>query len=110
VSEVPPVRREIIVEAEPHTAFTVFTDGIGRWEPPTAVAFIWHPGRAAQQASHVEVTFKPAETGRTLVTLVHSGWEGYEDPAAARADYDQGWPIVLDRYGTAVDGALDGEP
>jgi len=137
VSTVPPIRREILVDANPATAFEVFTERLGhwwplaelsvygagatvaftdgqiiersadghaavwgtitRWEPPEAVAFSWHPGRSAERASHVTVTFAAA-TGQTRVRLEHSGWEAFADPAAARAEYDQGWPRVLDRY------------
>jgi uncharacterized protein YciI len=141
VSTVPPIRREILVDAGPATAFEVFTDDIGRWwpvgevsvygaggtvtlanqeiversadghsalwgtitrsEPPIAVAFTWHPGQTADRASHVEVTFAPAgdqTAPQTLVTLVHTGWDSFDDPAAAQAEYDQGWPVVLGRY------------
>ena len=137
MSTVPPIRREILVDADPQTAFEVFTARIGRWwpleehsvygasatvafedgrlversadgqaavwgavtrwEPPTAVAFSWHPGQPAERASRVEVTFAAAD-GRTLVTLEHAGWEVFADPAAARAEYDQGWPAVLAGY------------
>jgi uncharacterized protein YciI len=139
--ELPPIRREILVDADPATAFEVFTARLGRWwplaelsvygdgaavsfdggqiiesaadgrtavwgtvtrwEPPDAVAFSWHPGKPAEQASHVEVTFTAA-AGQTLVTLQHTGWEVFADPAAARAEYDHGWPMVLERYGDAV--------
>jgi uncharacterized protein YciI len=146
VNAVPPIRREILVDADPAAAFEVFTGGIGRWwpldelsvhgkdatvsftessagsfadgqiiersadgetavwgtvirwEPPDAVAFSWHPGQPAERASHVLVTFAAAEPGRTLVRLEHAGWEAFADPAAARAEYDHGWPLVLDRY------------
>jgi uncharacterized protein YciI len=149
VSTVPPIRREILVDAGQETAFEVFTDDIGRWwpvtdfsvfgaggtvslanqeiversadghsalwgtitrwEPPVAVAFTWHPGRTADQASQVEVTFTAVDApagaaagtpaGRqTLVTLVHTGWDRFSDPATARGEYDQGWPVVLGRY------------
>lgn len=142
MTTVPPVRREVLVEAAPAVAFEVFTDGIGRWwplaelsvhggragsvafvdgvivertgsgenavwgtvtrwEPPGVVAFSWHPGRPADVAGLVEVTFAAVEGG-TLVTLRHSGWESYADPAAARAEYDHGWPTVLGRYGGEV--------
>ena len=137
MSTVPPIRREILVDADPAVAFEVFTAGIGqwwpleehgvhgkggavafedgrlversadeeaavwgtvtRWEPPTAVAFTWHPGRPAERASYVAVTFG-AEGGQTLVRLEHTGWEAFDDPAAARAEYDHGWPLVLGRY------------
>jgi len=137
VNTVPPIRREILVDADPQTAFEVFTARIGlwwplaeksvygagatvafedgrlversadglaavwgtviRWEPPDAVAFSWHPGQPAERASHVEVTFAAAD-GQTLVSLEHAGWEVFADPAAARAEYNQGWPLVLDSY------------
>ena len=120
MSTVPPIRREILVDADPAVAFEVFTAGIGqwwpleehgvhgkggavafedgrlversadeeaavwgtvtRWEPPTAVAFTWHPGRPAERASYVAVTFG-AEGGQTLVRLEHTGWEAFDDPA-----------------------------
>jgi uncharacterized protein YciI len=137
VSTIPPIHKEILVDADPATAFEVFTARIGRWwplagfsvygadatvafedgqivehapdgaaavwgtvsrwEPPVCLAFSWHPGQAADQASQVEITFAAAD-GQTLVTLEHTGWEVFADPAAARAEYDQGWPAVLDRY------------
>jgi uncharacterized protein YndB with AHSA1/START domain/uncharacterized protein YciI len=137
VNAVPPIRREILVDTDPATAFEVFTERLGRWwplaelsvygahatvaftdgqiiersadgeaavwgtvtrwEPPDAVGFSWHPGQPAESASHVEVTFAAAE-GQTRVRLEHSGWEALADPLAARAEYDHGWPMVLDRY------------
>ncbi len=145
MSTVPPIRREILVDADPDAAFEVFTAGLGRWwpvdeksvhgkgatvafddgqiverpadggaddgaagepvvwgtvtrwEPPTAVAFTWHPGYPAERASQVVVTFA-AEGTQTLVRLEHTGWESFADPAAARAEYDQGWPVVLGCY------------
>ena len=33
VSTVPPIRREVLVDADPAVAFNVFTAGIGRWWP-----------------------------------------------------------------------------
>lgn len=141
MSTVPPIRREILVDADPDAAFEVFTAGLGqwwpvdeksvygkgatvafddgqiverpadggadgepvvwgtvtRWEPPAAVAFTWHPGQPAERASQVVVTFA-AEGSQTRVRLEHSGWESFADPAAARAEYDQGWPVVLGCY------------
>ncbi|MBB5785510.1 SRPBCC domain-containing protein [Jiangella mangrovi] len=74
---------------------------VSRWDPPDAVAFSWHPGRPADAAGLVEVSFAAVDDG-TLVTLRHSGWEPYADPAAARAEYDHGWPVVLGRFGDEV--------
>jgi uncharacterized protein YndB with AHSA1/START domain/uncharacterized protein YciI len=137
VSAVPPIRREVRVDADPATAFEIFTARIGqwwpvaelsvfgsgaivaftggqiieraadgrsscwgvvtRWEPGAAVAFTWHPGTTPERASQVEVTFR-ADGTQTLVVLEHAGWDAFADPAAARAEYDQGWPAVLDNY------------
>ena len=134
---VPPIRREILVNADPATAFAVFTERIGQWwpledlsvygpggtvgfadgqiveqsasgdaavwgtvylwEPAAALAFSWHPGGPPDQATHVEVTFAQADA-QTLVTLTHTGWERFSDPAGARAEYELGWPVVLGTY------------
>ncbi len=155
MSTVPPIRREIIVDADPAAAFEVFTAGLGqwwpvdelsvygqgarvafadgqiveraadggpggaaavwgtvtRWEPPAVVAFTWHPGQPAERASHVVVTFAaapgPAAAGQTLVRLEHTGWDAFADPAAAQAEYDRGWPLVLDRYSEHVGAGGD---
>ncbi len=150
MSEYPPIRREVLVDADPAIAFEIFTarlarwwplasgfgvyldgtvafaggqiiersaDGqlvvwgtVTRWEPPDAVAFTWHPGYEAARASRVEVTFTAADR-QTLVSLAHSGWEIFDDPAAARSQYDQGWPKVLLHYAELVTrpGDDDGE-
>jgi hypothetical protein len=50
------------------------------------------------------VAFKAVEGG-TELRLVHSGWEGAEDPEATRADYEAGWPGVLDRFVRFMGGA-----
>jgi uncharacterized protein YciI len=90
-----------IVERSPDGETSVWGT-VTRWEPPTAVAFSWHPGQPAERASQVAVTFAaapgPTAAGQTLVRLEHTGWGAFADPAAARAEYDHGWPLVLDRY------------
>jgi uncharacterized protein YndB with AHSA1/START domain/uncharacterized protein YciI len=141
MSDVPPIRREVTVDADLATSFEIFTSGIDRWwpidlhsvdgaggnvtfvdgqlieqsaegkislwgtvtkwDPPTVVAFTWHPGTDEQRASRVEVTFTSLDS-QTLVVLEHSGWEVFGDPAAARDEYDHGWPEVLARYEEVV--------
>ena len=65
-----------------------------RWVPAMAVALTWHPGRPPEKAGRLQVAFA-ADGSQTLVTLEHSGWDGYDDPAGARDDYDRGWPRML---------------
>jgi uncharacterized protein YndB with AHSA1/START domain/uncharacterized protein YciI len=67
------------------------------WRPPEELSLTWHPGRDGEGASQVTVTFTPAGA-QTLVVIEHSGWEVFADPAAARAEYEHGWPEVLKLY------------
>lgn len=71
---------------------------ITAWEPPSRVAFTWHPGRSPATAQRVDVSFEPAEGG-TRVVLVHSGWEALGEAAPDMRDqYVPGWEYVLDRF------------
>lgn len=137
MADLTPIRREILVSADPETAFLVFTEKIGTWwplaelsvhgaeasvafvgetlvesapgapdaiwgrvsvwDPPSRLVFSWHPGRPPERASEVAVTFTEAGD-RTLVRLEHAGWERFDDPALARAEYEHGWPLVLESY------------
>lgn len=68
------------------------------WEPPTKVAFTWHPGREKETAQLVEVTFRSKDDG-TEFELIHSGWELLgERGVKTRENYDGGWDIVLSKY------------
>lgn len=74
---------------------------VTRWDPPRAVAFTWHPGRAPETHQEVEVTFDPVEDG-TRVRVVHTGWERLGEKAAeTREGYVDGWEFVLGRYAEA---------
>ena len=68
------------------------------WEPPHRLVFTLHPGRTAEYATEVEVTFQE-QAGGTLLTLTHRGWErcgGQMLPE--RAGYERGWEIILLKY------------
>ncbi len=65
------------------------------WSPPSGFAMTWHPGRAADLHTVVELSFA-AENGATRVRLVHRGWEALgQDGAASRENYNGGWDMVL---------------
>jgi uncharacterized protein YndB with AHSA1/START domain/uncharacterized protein YciI len=133
-----PIRRQVVVPGTPAAAFEVFTLEIGLWWPladhsvygeggsvgfqdgrlvergpdgdqavwGTVLSWVpeqhlrltWHPGSDPARSSEVEVRFDAISDGQTLVTLEHRGWERFADPAAARAEYNHGWPQVLQGY------------
>ncbi len=65
------------------------------WQPPTRVAFSFHPGRDDKEAQTVEVSFSATPEG-TRVILTHGGWEKLSANARqARDSYDQGWQPVF---------------
>lgn len=65
------------------------------WQPPTRMAFSFHPGRDVKEAQTVEVTFAATPEG-TRVVLTHGGWETLSDGAQRiRDSYDQGWEGVF---------------
>lgn len=82
---------------------------ITAWQPPRRVAFSWHPGRPAAEATEVEVTFDEPDDSGTRVTLVHHGWSGRADGAAARDRYDSGWAHVLGQFSAAASATNQGE-
>jgi uncharacterized protein YndB with AHSA1/START domain len=73
-------------------------------DPPRRIVFTWHPGyEGGTPPTEVEVTFTREGDG-TRVVLVHTGWEGLgeERGPESREHYDQGWPVVLERYRQAA--------
>ena len=69
------------------------------WKPYQLVKFHWYPGRTADTAQEVTVSFNELEGGGTLVELVHIGWETLGERAqATRTGYDTGWDFVLAKY------------
>lgn len=70
---------------------------IDDWQPPLSFHASWYPGTTALWSTGLRVAFRAVPEG-TEVRLVHDGWEGAEDPSAARAASAQSWPAVLDRF------------
>ncbi len=64
-------------------------------EPGRSLRFTWHPGREADTAQWVFVTFEPLATG-TRATLTHGGWEALGEIAPIlRREYLSGWQFVF---------------
>jgi uncharacterized protein YndB with AHSA1/START domain len=68
------------------------------WDPPHRVGYSWHPGRGADTAQEVEVTFTSEGEG-TRVDIRHWGWERLGEPVDETvASYEEGWDVVLAHY------------
>ena len=68
------------------------------WEPPSRIVYSWHPGRGAETAQEVEVSFS-AQGAATRVEIRHTGWEKLGDSMEeVVASYDEGWDAVIARY------------
>lgn len=67
------------------------------WQPPLRFHATWHPGTTALWSTELLVVFRPVIEGAE-VRVFHEGWEGAEDPAAARAQYATAWPEILAKY------------
>lgn len=71
---------------------------ITAYEPGARLAFDWYVGRSEEDATQVEVTFTPVDTG-TRVDLTHDGF-GRLDAVVALGEYTQAWTLVLGHYAT----------
>lgn len=80
------------------------------WDPPHRLVVTWHPGRAADDASEVEVRFLP-DDGGTRVELEHRGWERFGEDAVRRRRGYVGpgtWGAVLEHFADVAEPAVDG--
>jgi uncharacterized protein YndB with AHSA1/START domain len=74
------------------------------WEPPRRLGYSWHPGRDAETAQEVELTFTPDGEG-TRVDLRHWGWEKLGDRMEETvANYNEGWDAVIGLYAERANG------
>ena len=81
------------------------------WDPPGHLALSWQIGLAfvpqhhPQRASCVEVTFVEDGPAKTIVTVVHSGFERHGEGWESMRDAvsrEGGWPGVLRAYAELV--------
>ena len=106
-------RRAVACVIEPHEGgrvYEVLDDGTqldwGRvvtWQPGRLLALDWNPSVTPRPYTQVEVRFTPAGDAACRVDLTHRGWELLEQPAEARASYDEGWPLTLQLVRSAAE-------
>lgn len=59
MSEYPPIRREVLVDAGPEAAFEIFTAGLGRWWPLAAGKRVARPGEDDGAQTWVALLHRP---------------------------------------------------
>ena len=68
------------------------------WEPPNRVAYKWHLFFRADEATDVDVTFRPIESG-TSVRIEQSGWHRLDtDRGDLRSRFHGGWQAISAAY------------
>ena len=91
---------EIIETGEDGT--TAIWGKIIAYDPGAYVAFTWHPGRPATEATVVTMTFTTTADG-TLCELTHGGFDILGETAdAVSTSYLNGWEMVLGCYKSAA--------
>lgn len=70
---------------------------IGDWQPPFTFQASWHPGTTALWSTELRVVFS-RDGESTAVEVRHDGWEGAENPAAVRQDWERAWPEILAHF------------
>ena len=82
------------------------------WDPPIRVTLAWHPGRGAEEATTVDISFEATDDG-TRVVIEHHGWERLgPDAIERRRSYvgPNAWGAVLDHLADSAradHGGLD---
>lgn len=69
------------------------------WDAPGGFTVSWKPNLdAGAHRSTWVICFESIGDEITRIELVHSGFEGFDDPDAIRAQYEPGWDLVLGRF------------
>jgi hypothetical protein len=68
------------------------------------LAYSWHLGRGATDATDVEIRFVTADPGITRVEIEQSGWERFGDLAGPWRDRNKiGWTSLLPHFQNAIE-------
>lgn len=73
------------------------------WDPPEHLAYTWHIGRNAQDATDVEIRFVGVGPGTTRVEIEQNGWDRFGEQAGPWRDRNQiGWDSLLPHFQNAI--------
>jgi hypothetical protein len=74
------------------------------WDPPHALTFTWHLGRAADDATEVAVRFVSDDDAHTHVTIEHRGWERLADAGDVHERTRDNWSYVVGHFADLATG------
>ena len=104
--ELPPIRREILVDADPATAFDVFTARLGQWWPLAELSVFGDGAAVSFSGGQI---IESAADGRTAVWGTVTRWEPPDAVAftwhpgqPAEEDTGDTWVALLHRPGSAA--------
>jgi uncharacterized protein YndB with AHSA1/START domain len=73
------------------------------WEPPGKLAYQWHLGRDAADATDVEIRFTALGPADTRVEILHAGWERLGSSADTWRERNEiGWTTLLPHFVVAL--------
>jgi uncharacterized protein YndB with AHSA1/START domain len=76
---------------------------ITSWDPPDHLAFTWHIGRTAEEATIVEVRFLARGDTVTVVEIEQRGWEFFGANARQWRERNRvGWDTVVPHFIAAI--------
>jgi uncharacterized protein YndB with AHSA1/START domain len=83
---------------------------ITEWSPPCRLAYTWHIGRPATQATDVSLTFVDLGDGRSRLDIVHTGWDRLGAEAQAWRDANtNGWAGLIPSFRNAAEAGPGSE-
>ncbi len=73
------------------------------WEPPTRLVYRWHLAQDRDDATVVDIQFRPTGATATRIEIEHHGWERLGARGAAVRDRNHaGWESLLPHYLAAL--------
>jgi uncharacterized protein YndB with AHSA1/START domain len=72
---------------------------ITEWDPPRRLRYQWHIATDPDNATDVEIAFRPLTNASTRVDIEHRGWDRLGDLGRTWRDANQGgWDGVMPAY------------
>ena len=72
---------------------------VTEWDPPRRLRYLWHIATEPENATDVEIAFRPLSDASTRVEIEHSGWDRLGELGPSWRDTNRGgWDGVTPAY------------